>query len=127
MKLVLDTSIIIDYLRGDNYWGRLLVEVERDTVFYLPTIVIYELFSGKGTQRVEVVEAINNFLKYFNRIELTEKIAKNAGRLYRDSRGYASAGDYIIAASALEIGGTVVTLNRKHFGQIPNLTLYSLV
>ena len=126
MKLVLDTSIIIDYLRGGNLWGNLLAKVDKTSVFYIPTIVIYELFSGKSTRNTKVTEKINIFLKYFERIELTEKIAKQAGQLYRD-RGQAGALDYIIAASALDIGATVVTLNKKHFQQIPTFLLYPLM
>lgn len=125
MKLVLDTSIIIDYLRGGNLWGNLLTHIDKKAVFYIPTIVIYELYSGESIQKPQVLEKINTFLKYFERIELNENIAKHAGQLYRNDKGRASAADYIIAASALSIGGTVLTLNQKHFQQIPGLTLYS--
>jgi len=36
------------------------------------------------------------------------------------------AADYIIAASALELGAKVLTLNAKHFKQIPHLSPYPL-
>lgn len=125
MKLVVDTSIIIDYLRGNNLWENLLIEVKEPTTFYLPTIVIYELFSGKSSQKTEVKEKIKAFAGYFERIELTERLAEEAGELYRESTIKASAADYIIAASALSIGGSLITLNQKHFQQIPGLNLYS--
>jgi len=56
----------------------------------------------------------------------TEKIAISAERLYRDVSKNLDVPDYIIVASALEINGMVVTLNKSHFTLIPNLTLYSL-
>lgn len=124
MKLVLDTSILIDFLRGGSRWEHLLTEVERDTTFYLPTIVIYELFSGRSTKNPQVYSRISKFLSYFEKIELTEDIAKRAGELYRDINKTLQAPDYIIAASCLAIGGSLVTLNLKHFRQIPNLPLY---
>ena len=125
MKLVLDTSIIIDYLRGGNLWETVLTKVNKETIFYVPTIVIYELFSGESTRNTKTVDKINIFLKYFERIELTEQIATDAGQLYRDGKRKVGVADYIIAASALSIRASVLTLNTKHFQQIPGLDIYS--
>lgn len=124
MKLVVDTSILIDYLRNGQR-GVAFFEERKEAKFFLPTIVIFELFSGKSTYDTEVRQKIMTFLKYFQRVELTEEIARRAGELYRDVSKTLQTPDYIIAASALEIGGTVATLNRKHFEEIPNLSLYS--
>ncbi len=124
MKLVLDTSIIIDYLRGGSLWEIVLTKIDKSAIFYIPTVVIYELFSGKSTRNIKVIEKINIFLKYFERIELTEKIAKHAGQLYRDDKPKIGAADYIIAAAALSIGASVLTLNQKHFQEIPGLEIY---
>lgn len=126
MKLVIDTSILIDYLRGGIKWEKLLSEFERDAEIYLPTIVIFELFSGKSTSNPKIAKEINDFIKFFQRIELTEKIAKRAGALFRDVSKNLGAPDYIIAASALELNATIVTLNKKHFEQITNLNLYPI-
>lgn len=124
MRLVIDTSILIDYLRGGIKWEELLSGFERDAEIYLPTIVIFELFSGKSTSDPRVAKEINNFIKFFQKVELTEKIAKRAGELFRDVSKNLDAPDYIIAASALELSATVVTFNKKHFEQIKNLNLY---
>lgn len=124
MKLVIDTSILIDYLRNGPVGVRFFEEIRQETTFFLPTVVIFELFSGQSTQNVHAVEKIERFIAYFQRIELTEKIAKRAGGIYRDTVKTLDVPDYIIAASAFEIGGTVVTINRKHFEQIPGLSLY---
>ncbi|HCB23099.1 TPA: VapC toxin family PIN domain ribonuclease, partial [Candidatus Daviesbacteria bacterium] len=119
MRLVLDTSIIIDYLRDGKIGVAFFNEEQEDITFYLPTIVIFELLSGQSTKIPTKLKIINEFLKYFQRIELTESIAERAGKIYRDITAKLEVPDYIIAASALEIGGTVVTLNTKHFQQIP--------
>lgn len=92
----------------------------------MSTIVIFELFSGKSACDSSVSDKINRLLKNFRRIELDEKIAKRAAGLYRDISQTLQAPDYIIAASALEIGGTVLTLNTKHFQRISGLSLYPL-
>ena len=126
MKLVIDTSILIDYLR-DGPKGEQFFEAAREEAkFFLPTIVIFELFAGKSTQDANVRQKITAFVKYFERIELTEVIAERAGELYRDVSKTLNVADYIVAASALTMGGTLVTLNNKHFEQIPHLPLYPL-
>ncbi len=126
MKLVLDTSIIIDYLRDGKTGGAFFNEEQEDVIFYLPTIVIFELLSGQSTKIPTKLKIINEFIKYFQRLELTESIAERAGTIYRDVTTKLEVPDYIIAASALEIGGTVVTLNTKHFQQIPGISIYPL-
>jgi predicted nucleic acid-binding protein len=126
MKLVIDTSILIDYLRGGTLWEELVRNLKKDTEIYLPTIVVFEIFSGKSTSNPKITKEVNNFLTYFQPIELTEDIAKRAGELFRDVNRNLGAPDYIIAASALELNATVVTLNKKHFEQISNLNIYPL-
>ena len=126
MKLVIDSSILIDYLRGGTKWQKFLSEVPRNAELFLPVIVIFELFSGKSTKKSSITKMVLNLLKQFTYIEINEAIAIKAGHLSRDIGYHIDPTDYIIAASALDIGGTVVTLNRKHFEQIPGLDLYSL-
>jgi len=126
MKLVLDSSIIIDYLRNGPIGVSFFEEKRKDDQFFLPTIVIFELFSGKSTNNSRIVKIINDFLHYFERITLTEVLANRAGKLYREVPQKLSVSDYLIAASALEINGEVVTLNKKHFELIPSLKIYPI-
>jgi len=125
MKLVLDTSIIIDYLRngktGVNFFGT----VEQSVEFYIPTIVIFELFSGQSTKNLNKLKIILDFIEFFVRIELNEAIARRSGELSRDLKTTLQIPDYIIAASAMEVGAQVVTLNKKHFEKIPGVNLYN--
>jgi len=125
MKLVVDTSVLIDHLRGGNTWGRLLTKIDgEDIELFIATVAIFELFSGTSSKETSAMLKINKLLKNFQKIELTEKIAMWAGELYRDVDKTLQVPDYIIAASCLSIEGTIVTLNRKHFEQIPHLDLY---
>lgn len=124
MKLVIDTSILIDYLRGGKKWEDVLGKLDKDTELYLPTIVIFELFSGKSTTNPDTASKINAFLKFFQKVELDERIARRAGELFRDMNKNLGAPDYIIAACAIELNATLLTLNTAHFAQITHLTLY---
>jgi predicted nucleic acid-binding protein len=127
MKLITDTSILIDFLRGGEAGTNFFNQIKKQEFeLLIPTIIIFELFSGKSAENPTVLKKITNFLASFKRIELTEAIAIRAGQLYRQTGRTLGPQDYIIAASALEINATVVTLNTKHFGQIPNLNIYPL-
>lgn len=128
MKIVVDTSILIDYLRGGKRGVQFIEEIEgdEDSELFVPTIVIFELFSGQSTKSPIIVTKILNLLKFFQRIELTEEVARLAGGLLRDTKQCIQVPDYIIAASALQVNATVTTLNQKHFAQIPNINLYPL-
>lgn len=127
MKLVIDSSILIDHLRGGSKFDLFLTKQRiNESRLFIPTIVIFELFSGKSTKKTSIIHEISDLLRYFQRIDLNESIAKKAGELYRDIGSHIDPVDYIIAASALEIGGTVVTLNKKHFAQIQNLPIYPI-
>lgn len=126
MKLVLDSNILIDNLRGGNKWGKFFSSVSSDDELYLPTIILFELFSGQSTKRPETVTKILQLLKFINKIELTESIARHAGELYRDTKEKVDLPDYIIAATAIEIGAQVVTLNVKHFSKFSQVAIYEL-
>ena len=126
MNLVVDTSVLIDHLRGGNHWKRFVADSSKDLKLFVPTIVIFELFSGQSIRSPAVVAKIHQLLHNFLRIELDENIAKTAGELFCDLQGNIQVSDYIIAASAQAINAEVLTLNKKHFQQIPNLKLYDL-
>lgn len=124
MKVVIDTSVIIDTLRGGKQWEKFIKSDRSELEAYIPTVVIVELFSGTSTKEERMKKKIEEILVYYQKIDLTENIAKIAGKLYRDNKMPISLGDYVIAATALEIGAEIVTLNRKHFGKIPGVRIY---
>ncbi len=126
MKLVLDTNIIIDKLRGGTRWDEFLSNIDEDSEMFLPTIVIFELFSGLSSKRKSIVEKINGFKKYFRQVDLTWNIARRAAEIHRDHPQSIDAFDCIIGATAIEIGAQVVTLNKKHFSKIPGVLIYQI-
>lgn len=127
MKVVIDSSILIDILRGGNTADTLFHTMEKDNPeIFIPTIVIFELFSGQSSKDSAIQSKIKNLIRGFTKIEFTEELAIRAGELYRQFGKQIGVSDYIIAASTLELQATLVTLNAKHFGQIPTLNLYPL-
>ena len=127
MKLVFDTSVLIDALRLKKDARGIFAEVEnKDYKLYLPSIVGFEIYSGESSKRPEQVKRIKEFLNYFEIVELDWNIAQKAGEIYRDYVSDLEVPDYIVAATAQEIGASVVTLNKKHFQKIPGLLIYPL-
>lgn len=126
MKIIVDTSILIDHLRGGTKWETFIEEVDHSVELLLPTIVVFELFSGSSTKSSAKSQNIIDFLKQFQKIDFDETIAKLAGELFRDTKQSLHVPDCIIAASALQTNATVLTLNEKHFEQISHLSLYPL-
>ena len=51
MKIIVDTSILIDNLRGGDKWNKFQEKVDEDSEIFLPTIVVFELFLGGILQR----------------------------------------------------------------------------
>ena len=125
MKLVFDTSVLIDALRLKKDARGIFAEVEnKDYKLYLPSIVGFEIYSGESSKRPEQVKRIKEFLNYFEIVELDWNIAQKAGEIYRDYVSDLEVPDYIVAATAQEIGASVVTVNKKHFQKIPGILLY---
>lgn len=124
MKIVVDTTLLIDKLRGGDKWDEFFEEVDKDSQLFLPTIVVFELFLGTSSKRKIIQKRISNLKKYFQHIELSWDIAKRAAEIYRDQTTNIDAADCIIAATALELGAQVVTLNKKHFQKISGIVVY---
>ena len=126
MKLVFDTSILIDALRLHKNARDVLARVEQtDHELFLPSIVGFKLFSGESSRKEDQVRKIKELLTFFDIVELNWDIAKVAGEIFREVNKNMQVPDYIVAATTLNIGASLVTLNRKHFEIIPGLALYS--
>lgn len=126
MNLIFDSSILIDNLRGGFKLDHLIKDDTKKSGLFLPTVVVMEIFAGTSSKVPERLLKIKNLLSIFEKISMSEKIAIKAGELYRDSKDKHEFPDYVVAATAIEIGGVVVTLNKKHFTQIPQIVIYPL-
>jgi predicted nucleic acid-binding protein len=114
-KLLLDTDVLIDYLRGNPKAIEYLEEVQAKYTCHISTITIAELYSGvrEGSER----QLLYDFFKEFQVATLDAVLAQKAGLFRRDygkSHGVGLA-DCIIAATAEVLGSTLITLNKKHF------------
>lgn len=123
MKVVFDTNIIIDHLKGMPQAREQLINIEKG-VFegYISTITVMELLSAPGITE-ERYELIRNLLETFEHIPVDRKIAATAGKflsMYRASHGLDPM-DALIAATTYENEAVLFTLNKRRFRYIKGL------
>lgn len=111
--LLLDTDVIIDYLRGQ---AAAVAYIESLTnPLSISAVTIAELYSGvrEGHERT----ALDSFVAAFKLVKVDQAIAIQGGLYRRDYGKSHNVGlaDAMIAATATASGATLVTLNQKHF------------
>ncbi len=126
MKLLLDTSILIDVLRLRNQRRELLAELVRGGhILSTTTLNIAEIYAGMRPAEEGRTEALLSGLESY---ELSGSSARLAGRLKNTwaRKGHTLAlADAIVAATAMERGCALLTDNRKDF-PMPEVQLYPL-
>lgn len=124
MRLLLDTSVLIDVLRARNSRPEQLAELVRAGHTLTTTVVnIAELYSGMKQHEEAEAEV---FLSGLHCFDLSGTSARLAGKLKFDwsKKGRTLAiVDTIIAATAIENQCQLFTDNRKDF-PMPELSLY---
>lgn len=116
MRLLLDTSVLIDALRGRGAGQRLReLRAGGASTPWICAINVEELYRGV---RESEEPALARFLGGFRLAPLGRDQAELAGRWRRDfaRRGVTlGQADCLIAAAAVGVGGRLATGNPKHF------------
>ena len=120
MSVLIDTSVVIDLLRGAQpaiEYARCLGEPP-----LCSEITRVEVLPGLRSGERRATERLFATVRW---VAVDERIARRAGELGRRFRrsyqGLATA-DLIIAATVEELGLELATLNVRHFPMIPRLT-----
>lgn len=117
--LVVDTDLLIDYLRDEPGAVDFLEGTQQPLA--ASAITIAQLYVGvrDGVER----QRLDAFVEAFEVLPLDRQAAVLAGlwrRQYGPSHGTGLA-DALIAASAEAAGATLVTLNRRHFPMLSDV------
>ena len=118
-SLLVDTDVMVDYLRG-SATGVAFLRKHTDRVV-LSSIVVAELYAGVREGREQ--EDLDSLVSIFNVIPVTADIARAAGLLKRDFGGSHGVGlaDALLAATAMTEKAELATLNAKHYPMIKGL------
>ena len=121
MKL-LDTTVAVDHLRGDQAAVDLLRGlVEDDETLAASEVVRFELAAGV---RDDELQALEQFFSAVSWVAVGEDVARAAGALarkYRRANSGIDDADYLIAATALLLEAELLTTNVRHFPMLPGL------
>jgi len=121
MNALVDTSILIDFLRQNNNAIELLESVRHDGPLHVSEITRVELLAGMRTHEERPTRLL---LSLLNWVAVDDEIAEAAGAYGREwltSHKGIDVADLIIAATASVRDLQLLTLNVKHFPMFPNL------
>jgi predicted nucleic acid-binding protein len=123
MKAYIDSDVLICHLRGEHKALNLLKRLRDDEQF--------DLWIG-AMQRAEVVFFMRPveesstllFLAQFQTACVDQQVIDKAGKFYRkwNPRSGTDVNDAILAATVLQTGGKIYTLNSKHY-PMPEVTV----
>ncbi len=121
MTALVDTSVLIDYLRGQKGAADVLERARASGVLHASEITRIEVLAG---MRVEEETPTRLLLSTLTWHDVDGEVAEQAGLLGRQwlpgHRGIDGA-DLAIAATAIMIGAELLTLNVRHFPMFPDL------
>jgi predicted nucleic acid-binding protein len=126
-KILLDTSVIIDFLRQKNKKDTLLIALlEKEYQFYVSILTHTELYAGKKVWKENDAQIDLEKLFFGMQIlPLEKEVSKKAGEIR--AKNDTTLMDAIIAATAIIHDLNLVTLNTKDFEKIKELNLYNLL
>lgn len=121
-KLVVDTSVIIDFLRSNNKEDSLLYKLAEEDL-YISIVTHTELYAGKSVwENSEARESLEKVLSGMSFVALDKRISERAG--YIKSYSNISLIDALIAATALIDNMELITLNTKDFEKVKGLKMF---
>jgi len=124
LRVLLDTTVIIDLARGKDEVIGYLNTLLQTTVLYISVISMMEILMG-ARNKIEL-QYWSNLIKMCTPVPLSESVGTIALGLiqeYHHSHGLLIP-DALIAATALTEDLPLYTANKKHFKMIPHLRLY---
>jgi tRNA(fMet)-specific endonuclease VapC len=123
-KLIIDTSILIDYFRKtDKENSRLVHHFRKYQKIYISSITEFEIFNGATEAHKEFW---NKMLTQIVVLDFDSMAAREAARIVSElkpKRKSIDKPDLFIAATAIIHEMTFDTLNTKHFKHIDRLKL----
>ena len=122
MTALVDTSVLIDYLRGHQDAAELL-ERERTTApLHASEITRLEILAGMRPAEAEATRLLLSTLIWHPLDTNVAEKAGDFGRQWLASHRNIDAGDLVIAATTvLHAGSRLLTCNIRHFPMFPDL------
>lgn len=120
-----DTSILVDYLRGEDYVEELLDETNEQVG--VPRLARYELYVGaeRSDDPTETSDTVAAAIAWSETLGFTDDVARDAAAIRAallDAGDVIGVADTMIAGTAREANATLVTAD-DHFERVPDLSV----
>lgn len=120
--ILVDSDVLIAHLRGVPAAREWLLAARSIGPLAVSAVTVAEVTGGMRDGEERSVSAL---LSVFTTHPVTEQVARGAGALRRQfgrSHSGIGLGDYLIAATAIDLGLELATLNTRHFPMFDDLT-----
>jgi hypothetical protein len=122
LRLVLDTTVLVDKLRGRHEAVALMDQANaRGDQLWSVTIVRTEILAGARSGEEPRTQVLLDSLFWLPVSAELADLAGALGRRYRRSRPAIGPVDLVVAASAQILGAELKTLNVRDFPMFPSL------
>jgi predicted nucleic acid-binding protein len=121
VRALVDTSVLVDYLRGHPGAGELLERERSVARLHASEVTRLEVLAGMRPREEAATRALLSTLTWH---PLDAQVAEEAGALGRRwlrSHHTIDSADLAVAATAVVIGGRLLTCNVRHFPMFPDL------
>jgi predicted nucleic acid-binding protein len=123
MSLLLDTNIIVDLLNGHQQTRAYLQTLKKINV---SSITVYEVLAGCTGVRSGQLNVAEVLFSKCNVASVSQAISMRAAGYQRRWNQKRKMADFLIEATAEELGFELVTRNPKDFRQVKTVVPYSL-
>lgn len=124
--MILDTSFLIDVLKGDEEALEWEKRMEKGEEPYISPITVMEIWEGalRSRKTEEELKKIKELLQGLSTIDFGLEEGRTSGEIrayLKDKGSIIDVEDVMIAASAINSNQKVLTRNPDHFARIENL------
>ncbi len=126
-NIIVDTDVVIEYLRTEDKAETLLIELIRKHDISLTPITEFELFMGAKTSRHK-----NDLKMLFNEIEVMPfdfgcgEVAAKIWKDLKEKHQHLEIRDIFIASIAIHNDAWLCTFNKKHFKGIKEIKIWDI-
>jgi predicted nucleic acid-binding protein len=121
VSILVDTSILVDYLRGRTEAADLLEAERMAGVLHASEITRIEVLAGMRTEEEHRTRSLLSTLRWHSVDTLVAEKAGELGRVWLPSHRGIDSADLAIAATALLLEARLLTTNVRHFPMFSGL------
>jgi predicted nucleic acid-binding protein len=122
MTVVVDTSVLIDVLRGEQAALGVVSEVLVSGAMHASEVVRLEVLAGMRLNETHATRTLLNTIAWHPLDEGTAEIAGELGRQWLPGNRGIDSADLATAATVIALDGRLLTRNVKHFPMFEGLT-----